>query len=91
MTTSVKTVLLGLALVALAPLDAGACPLCIAAQDKGVQIAYMTASAFMSVLPLALVGGLILWLRRRARQLAFEEAAGVIRLPTAAVRTKNAA
>ena len=91
MTTSVKTVLLGLALVALAPLDAGACPLCIAAQDKGVQIAYMTASAFMSVLPLALVGGLILWLRRRARQLAFEEAVCVIRLPTSGARAKKAA
>lgn len=91
MTTSVKAALFGLALVALAPLDAGACPLCIAAQDKGVQIAYMTASAFMSVLPLALVGGLILWLRRRARQLAFEEAVGVIRLPTSGARAKKAA
>jgi hypothetical protein len=91
MTTNVKAALFGLALVALAPLDASACPLCIAAQDKGVQIAYMVASAFMTVLPLALIGGLIFWLRRRAQQLAFEEQAGVLRLPTSGARTKKAA
>lgn len=91
MTSSVKAVIFGLALVALAPLDAAACPSCLAAQDKGVQIAYMVATVFMSVLPLALIGGLAFWLRRRARQLALEEAAGVIRLPIPTARTKTAA
>lgn len=57
----------------LAPLAAAACPLCIAAQDEGVQIAYLGATAFMIALPLGLVGGFALWLRRRARQLADAE------------------
>jgi len=91
MTTAVKAALLGLVLVLLAPLDAAACPLCIAAQDKSVQIAYMAASAFMTFLPLGLIGGLVYWLRRRARQLALEEEAGVIRLPSSSARTNRAA
>jgi hypothetical protein len=89
MTTPSKAALL--ALVLALPFDAGACPLCIAAQDKSVQIAYIAASAFMTFLPLGLVGGLIYWLRRRARQLAVEEQAGVIRLDTSGALTKNAA
>ncbi len=91
MTSSANAVLFGLALVALAPLEAAACPSCIAAQDQDVQIAYMAGTAFMSVLPLALIAGLVFWLRRRARQLALEEAAGVIRLPIPDARAKTAA
>ena len=91
MNTKLKAAVFGLVLALLVPLEAGACPLCIAAQDKGVQIAYMSASLFMSILPLAMVGGLVFLLRRRSRQLALEEAAGVIRLPTPGARTNRAA
>lgn len=83
--------LLALALVLALPVDALACPLCIAAQSESVQKAFAYASLFLSVLPLAMIGALFLWLRRRARQLAAEEAAGVIRLPSPPTRTNRAA
>jgi hypothetical protein len=89
MTTPSKAALL--ALVLALPYDAAACPLCIAAQDESVQVAYIAATAFMTFLPFSLIGGLIYWLRRRARQLALEEEAGVIRLQTSSARTKTAA
>ena len=91
MTSKVKAPLFALGLFLLAPVEASACPLCIAAQDANVQIAYMLASAFMTFLPLGLIGGLIFWLRRRARHLAVEHEAGVIRLPSAGARAKTAA
>jgi hypothetical protein len=68
-----------------------ACPLCIAAQSENVQKAFAVASLFLSVLPLGMVGALVLWLRRRARQIATEEAAGVIRLPSPSARPNRAA
>jgi len=92
MTIASKAALLGLALVGLAPVEALACPSCLAAQDSNVQKAFVASSAFMSILPLVLVGALVFWLRRRARRLALEDAAGVIRLPTTpAPRTNRAA
>jgi hypothetical protein len=48
-----------------------------------VQRAFIDASVFLSVTPLALVGAAVLWLRRRAAKIAAEEAAGVIHLPLA--------
>jgi hypothetical protein len=83
-------VTLVVALVAL-PLDALACPSCLAAQDSDVQTAFIIATAFMTILPLSLIAGLVLWLRRRLRVLEAEDAAGVIRLPTAPPRTNRAA
>jgi len=91
MTAVAKAALLGLGLLFAAPATALACPLCIAAQDKGVQVAYMFASGFMTFLPFVLVGSLVFGLVRRARQLAREEAAGVIRLPSADTRPNRAA
>jgi hypothetical protein len=82
---------IAVALVVLAPLDALACDSCLAAQDSNVQAAFVSATAFMTLLPLSLVGGLFFWLRRRARRLDAEEAAGVIRLPTSPPRTNRAA
>ena len=87
----VERALFVLPLLLLAPLETSACPLCIAAQDKNVQIAYMIASAFMTFLPLGLIGGLIYALRRRARLLELEREAGVVRLPSADERAKTAA
>lgn len=83
--------LMALVLAVALPVDALACPLCIAAQSESVQQAFALASLFLSVLPLAMIGGLFLWLRRRARQLAAEEAAGVIRLPLPPTRSNRAA
>jgi len=82
---------LALAFVVVAPLDALACPSCLAAQDSDVQMAFISATAFLTFLPLASIGALVFWLRRRARQLDAEEAAGVIRLPTSPPRTNRAA
>ena len=56
-----------------------------------MQTAFIYATAFMTFLPLGLIGALVFWLRRRARQLDAEEAAGVIRLPTSPPRTNRAA
>jgi cbb3-type cytochrome oxidase subunit 3 len=55
--------------------------MCVSAQDDSVQAAFAVASLFMTAMPLSVIGGIVLYLRRRARQVAAEEAAGVIRLP----------
>ena len=91
MTTAQKAWGIALGLVLAAPLDALACPSCLAAQDSEVQTAFILATAFLTFLPLGLLGGLVLWLRRRLRVLEAEEAAGVVRLPTAPPRTNRAA
>jgi len=69
------------------PAVASACDNCLAAQDDAIQAAFAIASVFLSVTPLALIGGFVWWLRRRAQKLQAEEAAGVIRLPLAAARS----
>lgn len=81
--------LLGMVIL-IAPGLASACDGCLAAQSDSVQRAFIVASAFISVLPLAMVGGGVWWLRRRAQKLAAEEAAGVIHLPVA-TRTRRRA
>jgi hypothetical protein len=86
-----KAVWIALVVVVATPLDAAACPSCLAAEDSDVQMAFLSATAFLSLLPLGLLGALFLWLRRRSRQLDAEEAAGVIRLPSAPPRTNRAA
>lgn len=91
MTGVSKAIVLALALLVVTPLDAYACPSCLAAQDSDVQMAFILATAFLTFLPLALIGGLVFWLRGRMRQLDAEEAAGVIRLPTSPPRTNRAA
>ncbi len=83
MTGKAQASLAAFALVLSSPLAAAACPLCIAAQDESVQIAYLIATAFMSLLPLGLVGGLVYWLRGRARQLESEAASGEIAMAAA--------
>ncbi len=83
---------LGLAAAALVfsvslPMAAHACDSCLAASTPSVQMAFVMGSIFLSVTPLALVGTAVLWIWRRAKRLAAEEEAGVIRLPSAPVRT----
>ena len=71
------------------PATAGACDSCIAASSSAVQWAFITASIFLSVTPLAVVGAFVWWLWRRARRLAAEEETGVIHLPTAPARAAS--
>jgi hypothetical protein len=61
-------VLVLLALVAL-PEWAAACAVCGAGldDDQG-RVAYLVTSGLLSVLPLALFGGILLWLRRQYRR-----------------------
>ncbi|MEZ4288821.1 MAG: hypothetical protein R3A47_11935 [Polyangiales bacterium] len=42
-----------------------ACPLCIAAKEES-RLAFVSTTAFLSLLPLGLIGGTIWWIRRRA-------------------------
>lgn len=59
---------LALALGALlAPGVGEACSKCLAASSEETKLAYVLTTVFMSVLPLAGIGGLVWWLVRRAR------------------------
>lgn len=57
-----------LALVALLPEAAHACPVCFDANDENRQ-AFIVTTAFLSLLPLGMVAGAGLWIRRRSREL----------------------
>ena len=56
-----------LALVLL-PEVAYACPVCFDARDENRQ-AFLVTTAFLSLLPLGMVAGAGLWLRKRSREL----------------------
>jgi len=61
-------ILVSLAVVALPEL-ASACAVCGAAvEDDQSRIAYLVTTAVLSVLPLALFGGFLLWLRALSRR-----------------------
>jgi len=60
------------AAVLAAPSLAFACAVCFNRDDE-TQVAFRISTAVMTFLPFLLVGGLILWLRRRFRALAEEE------------------
>lgn len=65
----------GLALVGaslLLPRIAAACAVCSAGRDDETRLAFLLTTLFLSVLPLAVVGGAVWWLVRRSRQLARE-------------------
>lgn len=64
-----RTFIVGLALllVVLLPEAVAACPVCFDARDENRQ-AFLATTAFLSLLPLGMVGGAGLWLRKRARQ-----------------------
>ena len=52
--------------------SAWACPVCFSAKNKENQIAYLATTGFLTFLPLLFAGGVMLWIRRRAQQLAHE-------------------
>jgi hypothetical protein len=57
------------ALLALAPELARACAVCGAGADEDQsRVAYLLTTLALSVLPLGLFGGFLLWLRRQHRQ-----------------------
>ena len=57
------------ALLVLAPRIALACPVCMGGRDDATRAAFLLTTAFLTVLPLALIGGVVWWLTRRARTL----------------------
>ena len=59
-------------LLAAFPDAALACPVCFDANDENRQ-AFLATTAFLSLLPLGMVGGAGLWLRKRSRELDAEE------------------
>ncbi len=60
----------GLAL--LLPRAAAACAVCTSGREDETQLAFLLTTIFMSILPLAIVGGGVWWLVRRSRQLNAE-------------------
>lgn len=65
---------LALLLLALFPDAAQACPVCFDSSDENRR-AFIVTTAFLTLLPLGMVAGAGLWVRRRVRQID-EEAAG---------------
>ncbi|MDH3205954.1 MAG: hypothetical protein OEO79_05045 [Gemmatimonadota bacterium] len=65
--------ILALAAIAALPDAANACAVCFDASDENRQ-AFLATTAFLSLLPLGMVGGAGLWLRRRARARDAEDA-----------------
>jgi hypothetical protein len=63
------------AALALAPGAALACSVCMAGRTEEQRNAFLATTGVLSALPLLMVGGLMWWLRRRARALEAQEAA----------------
>ena len=59
--------LAALALLVLVPEAAHACPVCFDSRDENRQ-AFLATTAFLSLLPLGMVAGAGLWIRRKTRE-----------------------
>ncbi len=57
-----------LAVLALFPDVVHACPVCFDARDENRQ-AFLATTAFLSLLPLGMVAGAGLWMRKRSREI----------------------
>lgn len=55
-------------LLVVAPDVARACAVCSAGRDEATRVAFLVTTIFLSVLPLALIGGVAWWLRRAVRR-----------------------
>jgi hypothetical protein len=55
------------------PSIAHACAVCFSGTDENRQ-AFVTTTVVLSFLPLSMIAGGLLWLRRRSRQIAAEDA-----------------
>jgi hypothetical protein len=49
---------------------AAACSVCMSGREDENKLAFILTTAFMTVLPLCLIGGVVLFLRRRVREIA---------------------
>ena len=63
---------LAVAFLLIAPEALYACPVCFDRDDES-RIAFLATTAFLTLLPLGMVLGTTMWLRRRARALDEEE------------------
>jgi len=69
------------AIVVATPQIAAACAVCMGGVGGGTQRAFAIGSLFLSVLPLAVIGAAVLYLRRRARAIESEAQARRIAAP----------
>ena len=60
-------VVLAATILVMAPDVAAACSVCSAGRDDESAAAFIATTAFLSVLPLTLIGGFVWWIRRRGR------------------------
>ncbi len=60
--------IVAVALLALMPEVAYACPVCFDPREEN-RVAFLATTVFLSLVPLGMVGGLGMWLRKRAREL----------------------
>ena len=60
---------LGAALFLVAPVPALACAVCTTGSDEANRLAFILTTVFLSVLPLLMLGAVLAWLWRSARQL----------------------
>ena len=59
----------GLVLVLLwAPSISYACSQCLATRTRANQLAFIWTTVFLSVTPLLVIGGILLWLRKKTRE-----------------------
>jgi len=66
--------LVAVALLAVLPDAAHACPVCFDARDENRQ-AFLATTIFLSLFPLGMVAGTGIWIRKRSKALDAEEAA----------------
>lgn len=62
---------IALLLVVVLPEAAAACPVCFDSSDENRK-AFLVTTAFLSLLPLGMVAGAGLWIRKRSRELDAE-------------------
>ncbi len=56
----------------LVPGIAAACAVCFTGREDEARIAFLATTGLLSALPIVLIGSLVWWLRRRARQIREE-------------------
>jgi hypothetical protein len=72
---------LGAAILVATPRPAAACAVCLGGTGGGTQSAFAIGTLLLSVIPLAVIGGAILYLRRRAKAIEREASARRVATP----------
>lgn len=67
MTRSLSTLLAAAALLVVLPETVAACPVCFSATEEN-RLAFLGTTVFLSLLPLGMVAGAGLWIRRRSKE-----------------------